>query len=189
MKAILICVLISLISCQPGGWTKRSLAENSLYIDRSFREAFKAYSNSEDPDYDDCIRLSIYSQIVSGTNYKVCFVDAKADYPIIHEYIVYVPLPIGKRNGPEFKIIQHKEYEAGNLVNFNDESYSLVENHLIKELKDTNERVKYITYAFTTENDECKFFFVVAETKSGEHQYVFSQDKFSQEFDFVNKIK
>ena len=188
MKSFLVIALISLISCQTGGWSKRSLAENSFYIDRSFKEAFKAYSNNDEVDQDACIRLSVYSQIVSGTNYKVCFLDSKADYPTIHEYIVYVPLS-GKRNGPEFNVIQHKEYETGNLINFNDETFSLVENHLTKGLKTTNEKVKYVSYVFTAENRETRFFIVTAETENGEHQYVFSQDKDSKELDFVNKIR
>ena len=52
MKSVLLLILISLISCQIGGWTKRSLAENSFYIDRSFTEAYKSYSNEENIDYD-----------------------------------------------------------------------------------------------------------------------------------------
>ena len=118
MKSVLLLILISLISCQTGGWTKRSLAENSFYIDRSFTEAYKSYSNEENIDYDNYIRLSVYSQIVSGTNYKVCFIDPKADYPKIQEFVVYVPLSNGRRNGPEFKVIQHKEYEGGKTYTF-----------------------------------------------------------------------
>ena len=189
MKAVLLLFLFSLISCQLGGWAKRSLAENNLYIDRSFKEAFKAHSNNEDVDQDDCIRLSVYSQIVSGTNYKVCFLDAKADYLAIQEYVVYVPLPKGKRNGPEFNIIRHKELETGNLIDFNDATFSLVEKHLTQSLETTNEKVKYVSYVLTAENEETKFFIVTAETKTGEHKYVFSQDKNSKELEFVNKIK
>ena len=178
-----------MISCQTGGWTKRSLAENSLYIDRSFQEAYKSYSNKEDDNNDDYIRLSVYSQIVSGTNYKVCFIDPKADFPIIHEYIIYVPLSNGRRNGPEFKVIRHNEYEGGNLVSFNDETFSKVENHLTKGLENTNEKVKHVSYIFTAENEESKFFIVFADTESGEHQYIFTQDKSSKELDYIHKIK
>ena len=189
MKSVLLLILISLISCQTGGWTKRSLAENSFYIDRSFTEAYKSYSNEVEIDYDNYIRLSVYSQIVSGTNYKVCFIDPKADYPKIQEYIVYVPLSNGRRNGPEFKVIQHKEYEGGNLVSFNDETFSKVEKHLTKGLENTNEKVKYVSYIFTAENEESKFFIVFADTENGEHQYIFTQDKSSNELDYINKIK
>ena len=186
MKSILLFALITLISCQEGGWTKRSLAENSIYIDRSFREAYKSYKNA---DYDGYIRLSIYSQIVSGTNYKVCFLDPNADYPIIQEFVVYVPLPTGKRNGPEFNIIRHKEYEVENLISHNDAVFSEVEKYMIKGLENTNEKVKNISYVFSAENNETTFFMVFADTENGEHQYVFSQDKSSKEFDYINKIR
>ena len=88
---------------------KAFLSWEYIYIGRSFRVAYKSYSNDKNADYDDYIRLSAYSQIVSGTNYKVCFLDPNAYYPIIQEFVVYVPLPKGKRNRPEFNIIQHKE--------------------------------------------------------------------------------
>ena len=189
MKSFLLLVLFSLITCQFGGWTKRSLAENDFYIDRSFRVACKSYSKGENVDCDDYIRLSVYSQMVNGTNYKVCFLDTKAEYPTIQEYVVHVPLSIRERNGPEFSVVEHKEYEIGKLVPLNDVTFSNVEDYLTKSLENTNEKVKYVSYIFTAENKETKFFIVSADTENGEHQYIFSQDKNSKEFEFINKIK
>ena len=191
MKSFLLLVLFSLISCQLGGWSKRSLEENNLSIDRSFTAAYKSYFDGENGNYDDYIRLSVYSQMVSGTNYKVCFLDTKAKYPTIQEYVVHVPLPSSnrERNGPEFTVIQHNEYEIGNFVSVNDVTFSKVKENLTKSLENTNEKVKQISYVFTAENENAIFFMVFADTENGEHEYIFSQDKISKELQFINKIK
>ena len=190
MKAVLISLLISLISCQLlGGWTKRSLNENNLYIDRSFNIAFKSYSNDENVDGDDFIRLTVYSQVVSGTNYKVCFLDPKNENPTIQEYVVYVPLSVGKRNGPDFIVSRHKEYLTRNLIGFKDATSSLVEKTLTERLENTKEKVKYVTSIVNTENNETKFFIISAQTENGEHQYIFGQDKKTGELEFISKIR
>ena len=188
MKVVLISILISLISCQLGGWTKRSLAENNLYIDRSFREAFKSYSNDENVDSDDFIRLTVYSQIVSGTNYKVCFIDPKKEITTIQEYVIYVPLSNG-RNGPDFIVNQHKEYQTRNLIGFKDATSSLVEKLLTERLENTNEKIKYVTSIINSESNETKFFIVSAKTENGDHQYIFGQDKKTGELEFISKIR
>jgi helicase len=86
-------------------------------------------------------------------------------------------------------INEHKEYEIGKLVPLNDVTFSNVEDYLTKSLENTNEKVKYVSYIFTAENEESKFFIVFADTENGEHQYIFTQDKSSKELDYINKIK
>ena len=188
MKTVLISILISLISCQLlGGWTKRSLKENNLYIDRSFNTAIKSYSNDENVDVDDFIRLTVYSQVVSGTNYKITFIDMKAEYPTIQEYVIYRPLP-GKN--AEAEITAHNEYEAtSGLISFNDPTFDKIENALYKALKDTTEKLSYISYVFPVETKETNFFMISAYTNNGEHQYVVCQDKSNDEFYVFNKVK
>ena len=189
MKAVLISILISLISCQLlGGWTKHSLKENNLYIDRSFSISFKSYSNDENVDSDDFIRLTVYSQIVSGTNYKVCFIDPKKEITTIQEYVIYVPLSNG-RNGPDFIVNQHQEYQTRNLIGFKDATSSLVEKTLTERLENTKEKVKYVTSIVNTENNETKFFIISAQTENGEHQFIFGQDKKTGELEFISKIR
>ena len=95
---------------------------------------------------DDLIRLTVYSKIVSGTNYKVTFIDTKAEFPSIQEYVVYFPLPSENLNE---EIIEQTEYEATNgLVTFNDPLFSKLENKLYYFLKDTNEKLIYISYIY-----------------------------------------
>ena len=190
MKATLILILISLIFCEEGfsgGWVKRSLAENNIFIDRSFTSAFAEYSG-EKKKYDDYIRLTVYSQLVAGTNYKVSFYDTKAEKPVVQEYVVYVPLTSWKK-GPIFRVTRHKEYEATQTVNANDESFSLVEKHLTQGLENTNEKVKSVSSIVTAENRESTFYIITAETENGEHQYIIAQDKTTKKLDYANRIK
>ena len=192
MKAVLILVLISLITCQPGmvgGWQKRSLAENNIYIDRSFREAYKSYANSEDANPDDYLPLTVYSQVVAGTNYKVTFIDPKVKVPTVQEYVVFVPLPHQTRNGLGLEVTRHKEYQAEGLLKSNDETYTKVQYHLVKHLEGTNEKVKEITSISKIENRQNNFYVIDAETQNGSHQYIVAQDKFTNELEYPQKIR
>ena len=96
MKKFLFLLLIVFSISQDqisGGWQKRSIYENSLDIEQSFKHAYLEYKKDHpEVDIDDLLRLTVYSQIVSGTNYKVTFVDTNDEFQTIHEYVVYQPL-------------------------------------------------------------------------------------------------
>ena len=187
MKTVLLLVLLSLISCQEGmvgGWTKRSTAENNIYIDRSFREAFKSYANSEDANPDDYIPLTVHSQVVAGTNYKVTFVDPKAEVTTVQEYVVFVPLPHQMKNGADLQVIRHKEYKANGLLEANDEAYTKIQYHIVKELE-----VKEVTSISKIETRQTNFYVIDAVTINGNHQYIVAQDRFTNELDFPQKIR
>ena len=191
MKLALIFVLFALISCQQGlvgGWERRSTAENNIYIDRSFREAFKSYSNSEDADPDDFIPLTVHSQVVAGTNYKVTFVDTKVNSPVVQEYIIHVPLPTQMRNAPKFIVLRHLEYRPNENINSENESYSLIQNHLVKGLEGTKEKVKEINSISTMENRENVFYVIDAQTENGNHKYIVAQDKFTKSLDYAQRL-
>ena len=188
MKAVLFLVLLSLISCQEGlvgGWQKRSTAENNMYIDRSFRQAYKSYANSEDANPDDYIPLTVHSQVVAGTNYKVTFVDPKVQEPTVQEYVVFVPLPNQMKNGVDLQVTRHKEYKATGLLKANDETYTKVQYHLIK----ADEKVKEITSISNIDTRQTIFYVIDAVTENGNHQYIVAQDRFTNELDFPQKIR
>ncbi len=189
MKSILLLTLIALISWLSGVWEKRSLAEDDLYIDRSFKEAYKAYANDANVDADDFIPLTVYSQIVAGTNFKVCFIDRKSEIPSVQEVMVHVPLPTNGRNGLVFKIILKMERHSREIHNLNDESFALAGNHLTKELERTDEKFVKINNLYKAESMENIFYIVNAQTEKGEHQYVFTEDKKTGELDYINKIR
>ena len=188
MKAILIFTLLTLTLCEAisGGWEKRSINENSLEINKAFKMAAESYLENKNLEEDDLIRLTVYSQIVSGINYKVTFIDTKAEFPSIQEYVVYFPLPSENLNE---EIIEQTEYEATNgLVTFNDPLFSKLENKLYYFLKDTSEKLIYISYIYPIENKETYFYMISSYTEKGEMQYVIGQDKQSGEFYSFNKI-
>ena len=97
MKSFLLLALIALASCLSGGWSKHSLAEDNIYIEGAFIESFKAYANDENVDPDNFVRLSVYSQVVNGNNYRVCFIDRNESLTI-QEFIIYVPLQTSNKN-------------------------------------------------------------------------------------------
>ena len=190
MKAILIFALLTFILCDKeqfsGGWEKRSITENSLEINRAFQIAAKSYIENKNILEDDLIRLTVYSQVVAGTNYKVTFIDIKAEFPSIQEYVINFPLPNANK---EEKIIEQTEYEAtSGLLTFNHPLFSKLENKLYFFLKDTNEKLIYISYIYPIENDETYFYMISSYTEKGEKQYVIGQDKKSGEFYSFNKI-
>ena len=192
MKAVLLLVLLSLISCQEGmvgGWEKRSTAENNIYIDRCFKEAFKSYANSEEANPDDYIPLTVHSQVVAGTNYKVTFVDPKVQVPTVQEYVVFVPLPHQMRNGVDLQVIRHKEYQTSETLKTNDETYIKLQYHIAKELEGTKEKIKEITSISKIESRQTNFYVIDAETENGNHRYIVAQDKFTNELDYPQKIR
>ena len=186
MNALPLFIIFSLILCQneDGGWEKRSITEDDLYINSSFKEAFKSYN--EKGNYDNYIPLTVYSQIISGTNYKVCFIDKGKEYPIIQEYIIYKPLPL---DGDIYEVSEHNEYQSGKLISFKDEMFSLVENYLIKNYENSSDKINYVSYIISIENNETIFYISFAETKNGEHQYIVCQDKISKELYLYNQFK
>jgi hypothetical protein len=191
MKTLLIIVLIAFSLCEnfiPGGWKKRSVFENDLEIEQSFKNAFADYKKANKVNDDDLIRLTVYSKVVSGMLYKVTFVDSLAEVPIVQEYEIYKSLK--NTNDQNFQVERHKEYEAKEgLIPFNDPKFTLLENQLHTFLKDSKEELNFISYVYPVENDETNFFMINAYTDDGEHQYIVCQDRDSEEFYHFEKIK
>ena len=193
MKYILILVLLTFSICEDdkkkavGSWEKHSFNENSLEIEQSFRQAAKDYCKTHDVEPDDLIRLTVYSQLVNGVNYKITFMDPNSEYPTIEEYRIYK----ARGNKPEdYKVEENTKYEnTEGVISFNDPNFSLLENQLYKYLKETKEELDFISYVYPLENDFTKFYIINAQTKDGEHQYVACQDKSDSKFDSFDKIK
>ena len=193
MKYILILVLLVFSLCDDekpslGAWKKRSINENDFEIEQSFRKAFRDYSESNDVEFDDLIRLTVYSQVVNGNNYKVTFIDPNSEYPTIQEYVINKG--ISNKNEEGYKIQQHNKYEnTEGVISFNDPSFTLLENKLYTYLKDTKEELDFISLVYPLKNDNTNFYMINAYTKEGEHQYIVCQDNSSNEFDFFGKVK
>ena len=195
MKVILIITLLALSLCTvivevDGGWEKRSLEENDAKIEEAYKNAYGLYASNINDKIDDLIRLTVYSQLVSGMNYRITFIDRKAEFPTIHEYQFYNPLPVNNDDKDELLFTEHFEYDtSAGLLNFNDADFTLIENKLYNYLKKQNEKLNYIMYAYPVESQDYKFFIINADTENGQSLYAIGQDPQSQEFDVFHKIK
>ena len=133
--------------------------------------------------------LTVYKQIISGTNYKVRFPNKKDDFPIIQEYEYYRPLAVNTNGIDVYNLTDHKEYGAvKGLMDFNDASFSKIEYELYKKLKNGQIQLNYISNDYVIENDDTKFFFINADTDKGENNYILCQDKANEEFYVYNQI-
>ena len=192
MKAILFLALIALtMSDVTGGWERRSINENDFEIDRSFRLAESQYYKTHKIEEDSLIRLTVYSQVVAGTNYKITFIDPSAEYPIVEEYTVFKGLKDEeKSNKEDFEISEHQSLEAQDgFIAVNDPLFDELDIKLYRFLKNTEEDLKFISYVYPISSLESNFYMINAYTSKGEHQYVIVQDKKTKEYYHYNKIK
>lgn len=166
-----------------GSWTKHSIWENDLFIDQSFSEAAKDYcEDKEGLTRDDLLPLTVYTQVVNGKNYKICFIDSVKNSDTIQEYVITMPSKSGS-NDLEFKVTSKKELKLKNKkIEINDKIFVTVEKNLTKYLKGTVEELEEVSSVGGIENDETLFYIVEAKTKEGEHKYVVYQDKKNDEF-------
>jgi len=195
MKVILIITLFALSLCTDivdidGDWEKCSLEENNTKIEEAYHIAYEKYATNINVKIDDLIHLTAYYQIVNGTNYRIAFIDRKSEFPTIHEFQFYNPLPVNNNGTDELIFSEHIEYDASEgLLDFNDEDFTLIENKLYYYLKKQNEKLNYIMYAYPVECQDYTFFIIYADTENGQSLYVIGRDPESQEFDVFQKIK
>ena len=193
MKVILVILLLALSQCQDqidGGWEKRSFNENDLEINEAYNASFEEYKKiNSAAEKSDLVPLTVYTQIVSGMNYKICFVDKKADYLTIHEFYFYKPLAVNNEGKEEYKLQEHNQYtNIQGLLDYKDEKFTLIEKALYKLLKKSNIKLNYISFIIPIENGQTNFFMASAETDNGINLYIVCQDKESQEFYAYKKI-
>ena len=180
MKAILLIALISTSLCGLlGGWTKRSYRENDLGIEMAVRKAYEQYSKQNSGSEADFFeRLTVYSQLVNGVNYKMCFFAIDGEPNTIRQFTISSP-PFSNPDG-DYTLYEESVLKAsdnGNLLNSN-----VVNNLGVKlgeYLGDNNVKVANVKYA---ENDDSVFYFV--STEEGKNaKFLIVQDKQENSFD------
>ena len=201
MKFVLILALLAFTFSSDivvGGWKKRSVEENDFYIDMAFKHANAEYQKNNKGEGGDYVeRLTVFSQLVNGNRYKLTFIDPTSGFLAIQEYIVSMPLNSSKNSNDSNKnqnltvtISDHKEYEAtGGLIDYNEPIFTTIENKLYNHLKDTKEKLKYISFAYAVDNYETNFIMVNAFTEDGQHLYIICQDKNTGKYDSFHKVK
>ena len=133
MKAILI-LLIAIASCIPGGYHKIKDFKrmNDMNIDRVIRATsqrfyFDANTNA---DLMTVEPIELYSQIVSGINYKVIFAtqaysNTRNDVQL-HEYVFYQPFNLDTNSVPELEKVGKIKHFESNGVSLNSPRYAQI---------------------------------------------------------------
>ena len=133
MKAFII-LLIALASCIPGGYHKIKDFKrmNDMNIDRVIRATsqrfyFDANTNA---DLMTVEPIELYSQVVSGINYKVIFAtqaysNTRNDVQL-HEYVFYKPLNFEENSVAELENVGSIKHFQSNGVSLNSPRYSQI---------------------------------------------------------------
>ena len=195
MKSLLIIFLIGFSLCLEedtlSGWKKHNTSEVSDDLNNAYAEAFSNYSktvNNIDLKIDDILRLTIYTQLVNGMNFKITFFDRKSEVPAIQEYILYRPIPKDGKADYEIKEV-HTYEETNGFIKFDNPNFTEIEYQLYKFLKKNKIGLYYISYVYPIENDETKFYIINADTTDGQNLFIIGQDKVSKKYEFCVKIK
>ena len=200
MKKFLVISLLILSLCKQdepleGGWEKINLNKKN-YADldedvvKAFVEALHIYSSQVGLTLDDIIPLTVYTQVVSGKNYKITFIDRRAEFPAIHQFLFYKPLAVNNDGKEEYQLFYHEIAEPKHgLIDFNDDSFTLIENELYKLLKRKDKQLNYVSYAYPIEGEDTVFFVVSAVVDDHLNLCVMGQDKKSNKFEFVKIVK
>jgi hypothetical protein len=194
MKSLLIILLFAISLCleddKLSSWKKYNITKEDPDLNSILSEAFSNYTkraNNIDLKIDDIFCLTAYTQLANGMNFKITFIDRKADFPAIQEY------KINKRNqnnGESLEIFEVNEYdESTGLIKFDEPQFTEVENQLYKFLKKNNIKLLYISYVYPIENDETKFFIINADTDDGQNLFIIGFDKAAKKYDFCVKLK
>ncbi len=133
MKAFII-LLIALASCIPGGYHKIKDFKrmNDMNIDRVIRATsqrfyFDANTNA---DLMTVEPIELYSQVVSGVNYKVIFAtqayaNTRNDVQL-HEYVFYQPFNLDTNSVPELEKVGKIKHFESNGVSLNSPRYAQI---------------------------------------------------------------
>ncbi len=184
MRSVLVLALIALSACV-GGWHKVSLYTNDAYIEAAKRVAISKFVEDNGIEADDVEILSIYTQIVAGTNYKFTYVNRNAPLNGIEETVVYVPLQT--MNG--ISVLSDELKQQNGILSLNDPRFSKVHQVVYDTFKESEtqkilkmKRVYYISTELAT------YFICTAHTPRGEGYYAVTFDKESGEYELINKL-
>ena len=191
MKKILFLIFLSFIICEEnfGNYTRRSFKENSFEIEVTYKVAekasisfFKTYLNKTSKFT--IYPLSIYSQLVKGTNFKYIFASLERNGNMaVITTTVYLGL---NETAPQFKniiaadeILQKEEFEdISNMENAIKEKYK---NEFFKN--ETLNGFKNILF----EEAEDSLYFVRLNSKNGDYALVYKDSNGNYTIDYIIK--
>ena len=190
MKKILFLIFLSFIICEEnfGNYTRRSFKENSFEIEVTYKVAekasisfFKTYLNKTSKFT--IYPLSIYSQLVKGTNFKYVFASLERNGKMaVITTTVYLEL---NETAPQFKNIvaadkiQKEEFEDfSNMEN-------AIKNVYKNEFKNNEIFSGFKNVLFEDAGDS--LYFVRLNSKNGDYALVYKDSNGNYTIDYIIK--
>ncbi len=190
MKKILFLIFLSFIICEEnfGNYTRRSFKENSFEIEVTYKVAekasisfFKTYLNKTSKFT--IYPLSIYSQLVKGTNFKYIFASLERNGNMaVITTTVYLGL---NETAPQFKNIvaadkiQKEEFEDfSNMEN-------AIKNVYKNEFKNNEILTGFKNVLFEDAGDS--LYFVKLNSKNGDYALVYKDSNGNYSVDYIIK--
>ena len=191
MKKILFLIFLSFIICEEnfGNYTRRSFKENSFEIEVTYKVAekasisfFKTYLNKTSKFT--IYPLSIYSQLVKGTNFKYIFASLERNGNMaVITTTVYLGL---NETAPQFKNI----IAADEILQEEDfEDISKMENAIKEKYKDDfkNNKIMNEFKNILFEEAEDSLYFVRLNSKRGDYALVYKDLNGTYYIDYIIK--
>ena len=190
MKKILFLIFLSFIICEEnfGNYTRRSFKENSFEIEVTYKVAekasisfFKTYLNKTSKFT--IYPLSVYSQLVKGTNFKYVFASLERNGNMaVITTTVYLEL---NETAPQFKNIvaadkiQKEEFEDfSNMEN-------AIKNVYKSDFKNNETLAGFKNVLFEDAGDS--LYFVRLNSKNGDYALVYKDSNGNYTIDYIIK--
>ena len=190
MKKILFLIFLSFIICEEnfGNYTRRSFKENSFEIEVTYKVAekasisfFKTYLNKTSKFT--IYPLSIYSQLVKGTNFKYIFASLERNGNMaVITTTVYLGL---NETAPQFKnIVAADKIQKEEFEDFSNMEFA-IKNVYKNEFKNNETLAGFKNVLFEDAGDS--LYFVRLNSKNGDYALVYKDSNGNYTIDYIIK--
>lgn len=190
MKKILFLIFLSFIICEEnfGNYTRRSFKENSFEIEVTYKVAekasisfFKTYLNKTSKFT--IYPLSIYSQLVKGTNFKYIFASLERNGNMaVIATTVYLEL---NETAPQFKnIVAADKIQKEEFEDFSNMEFA-IKNVYKNEFKNNETLTGFKNVLFEDAGDS--LYFVRLNSKNGDYALVYKDSNGNYTIDYIIK--
>ncbi len=190
MKKILFLIFLSFIICEEnfGNYTRRSFKENSFEIEVTYKVAekasisfFKTYLNKTSKFT--IYPLSIYSQLVKGTNFKYIFASLERNGNMaVITTTVYLGL---NETAPQFKnIVAADKIQKEEFEDFSNMEFA-IKNVYKNEFKNNEIFSGFKNVLFEDAGDS--LYFVRLNSKNGDYALVYKDSNGNYSVDYIIK--
>jgi len=190
MKKILFLIFLSFIICEEnfGNYTRRSFKENSFEIEVTYKVAekasisfFKTYLNKTSKFT--IYPLSIYSQLVKGTNFKYVFASLERNGNMaVITTTVYLEL---NETAPQFKnIVAADKIQKEEFEDFSNMEFA-IKNVYKNEFKNNETLAGFKNVLFEDAGDS--LYFVRLNSKNGDYALVYKDSNGNYTIDYIIK--